>query len=545
MSYTNFIAYDIAAANRVKATWLNDVNKNSYGVTNVAGLTALTGMDGPITVQTKGYYSAGDGGAGLYRWDSASVLADNGGTVLEPDAGGTGRWILMHNGWVGMGQFGVLFSNDISHATVNRAAWLRAVGAAVQTTTGFALMLAWGTCYLDAGISYDEQNNLTIIGPSFFGCTLKCATAGAYFFEWRNSARHVHRNYGIDGNLLANVNRKFIATATCGSHMFDTIQQTGALVTGDDFVDAGVGPNDIAHNYFLNNFWSNRSPSNAQIQIDADNCVDNTWEGGRCVMADGAPKNVKISVGQFAAKGLFFAGATQYDIEAAGGQVCLDRCDSESEAFLHTLGTDTSGQSTAIHTITGGSQLRTLNTTLTHSIYHESARKLSISDVYCNDDILVGKAGGVGLPSPTLQRSGAISFAAGADVVLQTNGSDYVILPSNNSTRTTNAIDIDGLSANIVAPASVGTLPNNDTTPSVNNGWVWQASNTNPTSITTLDDGVEGVEYTIVATNNNTTFVDGATMRLAGSINFNIQTQSSIKFTLVGGVYYETGRSVN
>ena len=44
------------------------------------------------TVFVRGYYVLGDGGGGTYRWNSADVTADNGGTIIIPTAGGTGRW---------------------------------------------------------------------------------------------------------------------------------------------------------------------------------------------------------------------------------------------------------------------------------------------------------------------------------------------------------------------------------------------------------------------------------------------------------------------
>lgn len=43
-------------------------------------------------VSVIGYWSAGDGGGGLWRWQAGSVDADDGGSVVQPDAGGAGRW---------------------------------------------------------------------------------------------------------------------------------------------------------------------------------------------------------------------------------------------------------------------------------------------------------------------------------------------------------------------------------------------------------------------------------------------------------------------
>jgi hypothetical protein len=60
-------------------------------------------------VVTLGYYAAGDGGHSEYRWDSASVLTDEGGAVIKPTATGSGdpgRWRLLVRGAANVRQFG-------------------------------------------------------------------------------------------------------------------------------------------------------------------------------------------------------------------------------------------------------------------------------------------------------------------------------------------------------------------------------------------------------------------------------------------------------
>lgn len=43
-----------------------------------------------------GYHRPGDGGGGSFVWSAASTDADNGGTVIAADAGGSGRWLRSH-----------------------------------------------------------------------------------------------------------------------------------------------------------------------------------------------------------------------------------------------------------------------------------------------------------------------------------------------------------------------------------------------------------------------------------------------------------------
>ena len=57
---------------------------------NIAALRATTAYTlSPVLVE--GYYAIGDGGGGLYYWSGSSTASDNGGTIIAPNAGGTGR----------------------------------------------------------------------------------------------------------------------------------------------------------------------------------------------------------------------------------------------------------------------------------------------------------------------------------------------------------------------------------------------------------------------------------------------------------------------
>ncbi|MHB8392316.1 MAG: right-handed parallel beta-helix repeat-containing protein [Acidobacteriaceae bacterium] len=62
---------------------------------SIAAIKGVTWQDTNTVISTRGYYAPGDGGAGTYWWNSADTTADNGGTVIAPNAGGTGRWNLI------------------------------------------------------------------------------------------------------------------------------------------------------------------------------------------------------------------------------------------------------------------------------------------------------------------------------------------------------------------------------------------------------------------------------------------------------------------
>ena len=66
--------------------------------------TSSIAEDTPVNVL--GYHEAGDGGGGIFYWDAASTDADDGGTIIEPDVGGTGRWAREMDGKINVKWFG-------------------------------------------------------------------------------------------------------------------------------------------------------------------------------------------------------------------------------------------------------------------------------------------------------------------------------------------------------------------------------------------------------------------------------------------------------
>lgn len=69
---------------------------NVVGVVDtVATLKAMPAPVGSPTYVVRGFASAGDGGGGVYWWNSGDTSADNGGTVIQLDAGGVGRFVKL------------------------------------------------------------------------------------------------------------------------------------------------------------------------------------------------------------------------------------------------------------------------------------------------------------------------------------------------------------------------------------------------------------------------------------------------------------------
>lgn len=103
-------------------------------------LTPVTG----IQVNVTGYYAPGDGGGGLFYFDSASVLADNAGTVIAPTSG-SGRWLrLVPGNTFSARVFGAKGDNTTDDsAAFNRASiWLAANGGGTVDIGGMRSRLS-------------------------------------------------------------------------------------------------------------------------------------------------------------------------------------------------------------------------------------------------------------------------------------------------------------------------------------------------------------------------------------------------------------------
>ena len=80
--------------------------------TNITQLRGKQGVAGAIAY-IKGYNTDGDGGEGLFYWDSTSTETDNGGTIIKVTAVVTGRWLRFHSDTINVEWFGA--KGDVIH----------------------------------------------------------------------------------------------------------------------------------------------------------------------------------------------------------------------------------------------------------------------------------------------------------------------------------------------------------------------------------------------------------------------------------------------
>ena len=135
----------------------------AWKVTTIAALKAVSvaRMATAQQVEVAGYLAAGDGGGGIFQYNSTSVADDDGGTIIAPNSG-SGRWIRVFIGPVQAKWFNLAADG----ATNDRTKLLAAI-AASKAAPARALELYLATFYSTGTL---DVSGITIVGR---GATLK------------------------------------------------------------------------------------------------------------------------------------------------------------------------------------------------------------------------------------------------------------------------------------------------------------------------------------------------------------------------------------
>lgn len=137
-----------ASLNDVVEEIVSGLNIETNFVGTQANLTAITGMSNGAKIHVLYRSAINDGGGGDWVWDAAATDTADGGTILQADAGGTGRWKRVFDGvnyeaaWFGAKADGVTDNYAIMSSLLDSLP----AGAELKTPSGVMMMSAKKQC---------------------------------------------------------------------------------------------------------------------------------------------------------------------------------------------------------------------------------------------------------------------------------------------------------------------------------------------------------------------------------------------------------------
>lgn len=163
---TNNILVRYTQALPIGTTAAGNVNYDSLGLDAIIRTRLYRLVDSVATMvsldttkyqfaETLGYYTAADGGAARYRYNSASSATANGGTVIMP-ASGIGRWELADTTYVTSRHFGAKGDKVTDDAAALRAYILWCLSFSTPRTA-----IISGTCLVGSSINIDRPVSTT------------------------------------------------------------------------------------------------------------------------------------------------------------------------------------------------------------------------------------------------------------------------------------------------------------------------------------------------------------------------------------------------
>ena len=231
-------------------------DNSEQSVATIAALKALV-SGSTAYVNVGGYYVNGDGGGGRFYWNSTSSTADNGGTILTPDAApGTGRWYRVYNEPVDVRWFGAKGDSVLAGSS------------GTDDYTAISGALAWVNA--SAGDLYFSRG-VYLIGTSF--------------------------TVAVNSKVIMGQGSAF-SSATSKTITFDGLLDCGLQQAFGTNIVASFGEDSIEQAF--PEWWG--AKADGTVATPETNATDNTTPVQACVDAVGVTK-VKFSIGTYLFKG--------------------------------------------------------------------------------------------------------------------------------------------------------------------------------------------------------------------------------------------------
>jgi hypothetical protein len=235
-------------------TWGNDGASQSPALpvnsitTSIATLKALTPRSNSCVV-VLGYTISNDGGGGRFCWNAAVGATDNGGTIIQQTAGGTGRWIRQLPNVL---QYSPEMFGSLHNGSADDVPPIDAANVALNALGGGYLALSCNTTYNMASISGNGQSVIRLFSNiRYAGCgdstIIRFANnlnTSSSFFAWGMYATGTANDVYID-HLAIDQNG---ANNSCGGTCYHSNASIG-IATGKNIY--------VSYVHFLNNPGSN------------------------------------------------------------------------------------------------------------------------------------------------------------------------------------------------------------------------------------------------------------------------------------------------
>jgi hypothetical protein len=383
---TSFSNVDISGSSIVGSTFSGGVISASqiagYSVDTIADLKALTVASLSLeVVDVLGYSAAGDGGGGLFRYDSASVVAPNLGTVFVPNIGG-GRWLRVYSGPLNVRWFGAKGDGATDDYAAIQAA-LSTVptnGGQVYAPAGEYLIktkltiATRSTLFGEGGSETSSVDSATIIAKAATLATtaIELTSASSNLFDLSVVCAPGNGGNGID--ILAN--------GCCLRNVTVSGAGQDGIRIGDD---AGVNANswslinvnssgNTRHGVYLNDLNFNANAGHASRLA----CLGNTGDGVRCRHADKNTFSGCLMEGNTGYGWHFLASASHQSLNTVVGG------DSEGNTAGDILVTNTSWYNTFINPGALGTVTYNLFTTVISEQFNRIASNVTNGELLSN-----------------------------------------------------------------------------------------------------------------------------------------------------------------